>query len=96
MGKHLPVLKAIVENKIGKVVIGMLDPNPLVAGRGVKILEEHGIEVDHGYLCEELTYLNRAFFEVYPNKKAICGNENRYDIGWKNCKSNRRFKVGFQ
>ena len=67
-GKTPPCAEAIVKNKIGKVVIGMLDPNPLVAGRGVKILEENGIEVDFGYLCEELTELNKSFLKYIQSK----------------------------
>jgi len=67
-GKTPPCAEAIVKNKIGKVVIGMLDPNPLVAGRGVKILEENGIDVDFGYLCEELTEMNRVFLKYIQTR----------------------------
>nr|WP_320117478.1 bifunctional diaminohydroxyphosphoribosylaminopyrimidine deaminase/5-amino-6-(5-phosphoribosylamino)uracil reductase RibD [uncultured Marinifilum sp.] len=68
-GKTPPCAEAIVKNKIGKVVIGMLDPNPLVAGKGAKIIEENGIEVDFGYLCEELTDMNRVFLKYIQSKK---------------------------
>ena len=68
-GKTPPCAEAIVKNKIGKVVIGMLDPNPLVAGKGVKLLEENGIEVDYGYLCEELSEMNRVFLKFIQNKQ---------------------------
>ncbi|NOU61151.1 bifunctional diaminohydroxyphosphoribosylaminopyrimidine deaminase/5-amino-6-(5-phosphoribosylamino)uracil reductase RibD [Marinifilum caeruleilacunae] len=67
-GKTPPCAEAIVKNKISKVVIGMLDPNPLVAGRGVKILEENGIEVNFGYLCEELSDMNRTFLKFIQSK----------------------------
>lgn len=67
-GKTPPCAEAIVKNKIGKVIIGMLDPNPLVAGRGVKILEENGIDVDFGYMCEELTEMNRTFLKYIQSK----------------------------
>ena len=67
-GKTPPCAEAIVKNKIGKVIIGMLDPNPLVAGRGVKILEENGIEVDFGYLCEELSEMNKSFLKYIQSK----------------------------
>ncbi|WP_321279603.1 bifunctional diaminohydroxyphosphoribosylaminopyrimidine deaminase/5-amino-6-(5-phosphoribosylamino)uracil reductase RibD [Marinifilum fragile] len=67
-GKTPPCAEAIVKNKIGRVIIGMLDPNPLVAGRGVKILEENGIEVDFGYMCEELTEMNRTFLKFIQSK----------------------------
>jgi diaminohydroxyphosphoribosylaminopyrimidine deaminase/5-amino-6-(5-phosphoribosylamino)uracil reductase len=68
-GKTPPCAEAIVKNKIARVVIGMLDPNPLVAGRGVKIMEENGIEVDYGYLLEELTFMNRAFLKYIQTKQ---------------------------
>ncbi|RUT73399.1 bifunctional diaminohydroxyphosphoribosylaminopyrimidine deaminase/5-amino-6-(5-phosphoribosylamino)uracil reductase RibD [Ancylomarina longa] len=67
-GKTPPCAEAIVKNKIAKVVIGRLDPNPLVAGKGVQILEENGIEVDYCYMCEELTYQNRVFLKYIQKK----------------------------
>ncbi|MGQ1911172.1 bifunctional diaminohydroxyphosphoribosylaminopyrimidine deaminase/5-amino-6-(5-phosphoribosylamino)uracil reductase RibD [Marinifilum sp. RC60d5] len=67
-GKTPPCAEAIVKNRISRVVIGMLDPNPLVAGKGVKILEDHGIKVDYGYLCEELTDMNRVFLKYIQCK----------------------------
>jgi diaminohydroxyphosphoribosylaminopyrimidine deaminase/5-amino-6-(5-phosphoribosylamino)uracil reductase len=68
-GKTPPCAEAIVKNKIAKVVIGMLDPNPLVAGKGVKILEENGIEVEYGFLCEELSEMNRVFLKYIQNRE---------------------------
>lgn len=67
-GKTPPCAEAIVKNKIAKVVIGMLDPNPLVAGKGVKLLEDNGIEVEYGYLCEELSQMNCVFLKFIQNK----------------------------
>jgi len=67
-GKTPPCAEAIVKNKIAKVVIGMLDPNPLVAGKGIKILEDNGIVVEYGYMCEELKQLNRVFLKFIQNK----------------------------
>ena len=68
-GKTPPCAEAIVKNKIAKVVIGMLDPNPLVAGKGVKLLEENEIKVDYGYLCEELSEMNRVFLKFIQCKQ---------------------------
>jgi len=67
-GKTPPCAEAIVKNKIARVVIGMLDPNPLVAGKGVKIMEENGIVIDYAYLCEELNYQNRVFLKFIQQK----------------------------
>ena len=47
-GKTPPCAKAIVENKIKRVFIGLKDPNPLVAGKGIEILKNAGIEVITG------------------------------------------------
>lgn len=68
-GKTPPCTEAIIENKIKRVVVGSLDPNPLVAGRGIKILEEAGIEVKCGVLKEECDKLNEVFFNFIKTKK---------------------------
>ncbi len=68
-GKTPPCAQAIVDNKIARVVIGMLDPNPLVSGRGVKLLQDHGIEVESDFLCAELTQMNRVFLKFIQAKR---------------------------
>lgn len=60
-GKTPPCASLIVETGIPEVVIGSLDPNPLVAGKGVKILEDAGVKVRVGVLEKECRYLNRKF-----------------------------------
>lgn len=45
-GHQPPCTDAIMEHKVSRVVVGLLDPNPLVAGNGIKILRDAGIEVD--------------------------------------------------
>lgn len=62
-GRTPPCADAIVKKGIGKVVIGMKDPNPLVAGKGIAILEEAGIEVVVGVLEEEGRKLNEIFLK---------------------------------
>lgn len=61
-GKTPPCTEAIIEHGIKRVIIGSSDPNPLVAGKGVKILREHGIEVTEGVLKQECDSLNEIFF----------------------------------
>lgn len=61
-GKQPPCVDAILEAKIRRVFIGSADPNPLVAGKGVKILETHGVEVIQSVLREECDRLNTVFF----------------------------------
>ncbi len=68
-GKTPPCTEAIIENKISRVVIGSRDPNPLVAGKGAKILREAGIEVVEDFLREECDALNPVFFHYIRTKE---------------------------
>lgn len=61
-GKTPPCTEIIIEKKIGRVFVGAMDPNPKVAGNGVRILQEHGIEVMTGILEKECLALNDIFF----------------------------------
>ena len=45
-GHQPPCVDAVIEHGISRVVVGLLDPNPLVAGKGLEILRSNGIEVD--------------------------------------------------
>ncbi len=60
-GKTPPCTEAIISSGIKRVVVGMLDPNPAVSGKGVKRLREEGIEVKVGVLEKECVFLNRWF-----------------------------------
>ena len=68
-GKQPPCTDAIIRAGIAKVVVGMTDPNPLVAGKGLKILREHGIEVVHGLLEPEIRRLNRVFIKFITERR---------------------------
>ena len=61
-GKQPPCTEAIVAAGIKRVIIGSSDPNPLVSGKGVVFLKEHGIEVEEGFMKEECDALNDIFF----------------------------------
>lgn len=67
-GKTPPCANLIVTSRIPRVVIGTLDPNPKVAGRGVDILREAGIEVTVGVMEEDCRALNKRFF-IYQEQK---------------------------
>ena len=58
---HAPCSDALISAGIKKVVAGMKDPNPLVAGRGFRQLRRAGIEVRVGLLAQECQVLNEAF-----------------------------------
>ena len=59
--------EALIEAGIKKVYVGNLDPNPKVAGGGIKILNDHGIETETGILEEECRQLNDIFFHYIQN-----------------------------
>lgn len=61
-GKTPPCTEIILEKKIGHVYVGSMDSNPLVAGKGVQILRDHGIPVTTGILEEECLKLNEVFY----------------------------------
>lgn len=61
-GRTPPCTEAIIEHGISKVIIGSRDPNPLVSGKGARILREHGIEVIEDFLKEECDEINTIFF----------------------------------
>lgn len=61
-GKTPPCTDAIIEAGIARVVTGSDDPNPLVAGKGLQILRDHGIYVVSGVLKDQCDRLNRVFF----------------------------------
>lgn len=68
-GRTPPCTQAIIDNGFKKVVVGALDPNPKHAGKGIRILEEKGIECVTGVCHEECIELNRPFFKYISTKK---------------------------
>ena len=68
-GKTPPCTETIIQNKIMRVVVGMRDPNPLVAGSGIKKLEDAGIEVIVGILEEECRRLNEIFIKYITKQQ---------------------------
>ena len=67
-GKTPPCTEAIIEQKIKRVVIGSRDPNPKVSGKGIKMLQEAGIEVIEDFMREECDRLNPEFFHYITTK----------------------------
>lgn len=60
-GKTPPCTDALLAAGVRRVVIGAMDPNPLVGGRGAAILREHGVTVETGVLKKECEEQNRIF-----------------------------------
>lgn len=67
-GKTPPCTDAILTHKIARVVIGCMDPNPLVAGHGAALLRAHGVAVEGGILEDECRALNRIFLHYIQTK----------------------------
>ena len=58
-----PCAKRLIERKVSRVVIGMLDPNPSICGKGVRLLRDHNVQTDlfPPDLAAEVEDLNRKF-----------------------------------
>ena len=61
-GRTPPCALALINHRVGRVVAAMKDPNPLVAGKGLAMLEAAGIPTACGVLEEEAWESNRGFF----------------------------------
>jgi diaminohydroxyphosphoribosylaminopyrimidine deaminase / 5-amino-6-(5-phosphoribosylamino)uracil reductase len=60
-GRTPPCVDALIKAGVKRVVVAMQDPNPLVAGNGIKRLQAHGIEVEVGLMEAESKSLNLGF-----------------------------------
>lgn len=70
-GRTPPCTDAILRSGVRRVVLGMIDPNPLVSGKGAAILESAGVEVVIGVgelACREL---NRAYIARMAERSAL-------------------------
>lgn len=68
-GQTPPCTESIIKAGIVRVVAAMVDPNPLVAGRGLRLLRSAGIEVDCGVMEGEARRLNEAFITFHLKKR---------------------------
>ena len=68
-GKTPPCADLIISSGIKKVVVSNLDPNPLVAGKGISQLKHAGVSVLEGILESEGQFLNRRFFTFFSKQR---------------------------
>lgn len=68
-GRTGPCSEAVIKAGVSRVVVAMADPNPLVAGGGVKRLREAGIEVTLGVMEEEALELNEVFIKFITTRR---------------------------
>lgn len=64
-GRTPPCVDAIIRAGIARVVVPIRDPNPQVAGRGIRQLRQAGVRVDVGLLAHEATHLNQPFLTFH-------------------------------
>jgi diaminohydroxyphosphoribosylaminopyrimidine deaminase/5-amino-6-(5-phosphoribosylamino)uracil reductase len=69
VGRTGPCAPLVADAGIGRVVLAVEDPNPLVSGRGIAILRDRGIQVTAGVLTEEARALNHPFFTVMLRRR---------------------------
>jgi len=68
-GKTPPCSNLIVNSGIKNVIIGSIDSNSLVSGKGVEYLKSHGCNVVVGVIKNECKELNKRFFTFHNNKR---------------------------
>lgn len=68
-GKTPPCSDLIIQHKIPTVIIGTIDPNDKVAGKGIEKLQKAGIKVKVGFLEKECRELNKRFFTFHTKKR---------------------------
>jgi len=68
-GKTPPCTELIIKHKIPKVVVCNIDPNPIVAGKGIERLRSAGVEVVTGVLSSAGNELNKRFFTFHQKAR---------------------------
>ena len=68
-GKTPPCTDLIIKSKLRRIVIGTMDPNPLVQGKGIEMLKKSGIEVTTEILKDCCQSLNAPYFKYINQKK---------------------------
>jgi diaminohydroxyphosphoribosylaminopyrimidine deaminase/5-amino-6-(5-phosphoribosylamino)uracil reductase len=68
-GRTPPCVERLLSSGVARVVVAVMDPNPLVAGKGIQRLREAGIEVEVGTSAHEATRLNERFFKYIKTKR---------------------------
>ncbi len=101
-GKTPPCTDAIIKNGIRKVVVGMKDPNPLVNGKGLKILADAGIIVKAGIEEAAVLRMNELFVKYIVTGKPFCTLKTAMTLDgkiatvenaskWISCEDSRRY-----
>lgn len=92
-GKTPPCADLIIQHGIKNVVVSTLDPNPMVAGNGIKKLKEAGINVAINVLEKEGKDLIKAFYQFHQHKKTFITLKFAESIDGFISKKNERIKI---
>ena len=68
-GKTPPCADLLVQNNVRRVVVAANDSNPIVSGKGIKRMQDHGINVTANVLEKEAKWVNRRFFSLHEKKR---------------------------
>ncbi len=68
-GRTPPCAEALIKAQVSEVIIAMVDPNPQVAGRGIKLLNNAGIKTRIGLLNEQARALNKGFIRLMEHNR---------------------------
>ena len=67
-GRTPPCVDTIIKSGVKNVIVGMIDPNPLINGRGVARMKEYGIAIKVGFLENKLKKLNEVFIKYITKR----------------------------
>lgn len=68
-GRTPPCTDGLIDAGVKRVVVSIVDPNPMVSGGGIKLLKEAGISTEVGLLSEQATILNKGFIQRLSRQK---------------------------
>jgi pyrimidine deaminase RibD-like protein/NTP pyrophosphatase (non-canonical NTP hydrolase) len=72
-GPKIPCAERLIERKVSRVVIGMVDPNPTISGKGIRRLREANITIDmfEESITKEIEELNREFTRDQKKRQSL-------------------------
>lgn len=86
-GKTPPCAQALIDARVKRVFVGLIDPDPRVTGKGINMLREAGIEVIEGLCAKECAAMHKAFIlrvtqnRPYITLKAACSLDGKIALG---------------
>lgn len=95
-GKTPPCTEAILEHRIRKVVVGMTDPNPLMAGKSIGAFEIKRRGSRSWGSGKRMHGTDTYFSEIYNNKNSLYINEICNDDGRKDCNCKRKIQMDYR